>query len=74
MTSGLDLPPDFEAEQDLDTLVRAEKIRKDTGRVDRAKAFANKRADQLREMADGLPKTEKKTRFNGAVQGSKMTG
>lgn len=59
---------DFEAEMDLETLLRADAIRKDSGRVERARRYAQDKADKLRETADRvLPRTQHKG-FNNSVQ------
>ncbi len=49
------MPDEFQAEMDLDTLVRAKEIERDGTRVARARAFAERRAEALKAQADGLP-------------------
>lgn len=65
------MPENFEAEFDLDTLVRAKEIEKDPGRMERAKQHALRQKERFAELAKSLPGT-KRGGMNGAVRGSKM--
>lgn len=65
------MPDDFEAQFDLDTLVRAKEIEKDPGRMARAREHALAQQERFRELSKNLPGT-KKGGFNGAARGSKM--
>ena len=60
---------DFEAQHDLDTLVRAKEIEADEGRLRRAKNHALEQQDHFRRLAADLPG---KGFTNGAVKGSGM--
>ena len=62
---------EFEAQFDLETLVRAKEIEKDIGRMDRARRFAEKKRDEFRDVANDFP-SKPKRRFNGEVRNSKM--
>lgn len=62
---------DFDAEFDLDTLVRAKEIEKDSGRMARAREHALRQQERFGELAKNLPGT-KQGGINGAARGSKM--
>ncbi len=62
---------DFQAEIDMDALVRAKEIESDPARMASAKRFAEDRREQFARIAQSLPgKSARK--FNGAVKDSKM--
>ncbi len=65
------MPDEFEAQFDLETLVRAKEIGKDQARMDRAKRFAEKKREEFASLARDLPGKPPR-RFNGAVKKSKM--
>ena len=48
---GIAMDKEWQAEDDMRTLVRAEEIRKDTKRLKAAQATAKKRADELKSLA-----------------------
>ncbi|WP_260675329.1 hypothetical protein [Comamonas aquatica] len=48
---GIAMDKEWQAEDDMRTLVRAEEIRKDTKRLKAAQAMAKKRADELKSLA-----------------------
>lgn len=48
---GIAMDKEWQAEDDMRTLVRAEEIRKDTKRMKAAQAIAKKRADELKSLA-----------------------
>ena len=60
----------FEAQFDLDTLVRAKEIEKDPGRMARAREHALRQQERFADLASKIPGT-KKGGFNGATK-SKM--
>jgi len=62
---------DFEAEQDAFTILRGKEIERDTGRMSRARAFAERKRDQFDAMAQSMPQAAKKS-MNGSVSNSKM--
>lgn len=62
---------DFDAQFDLDTLVRAKEIEKDPSRMARAKEHALHQQERFAELARNLPGT-KRGGFNGAARDSKM--
>lgn len=47
---GIAMDKEWQAEDDMRTLVRAEEIRKDTKRLKAAQAMAKKRADELKSL------------------------
>ncbi len=61
---------DFEAEDDLRTLMRAKEIEASDGRMNRAKAHALEKQEHFRRIASDLPGRSSFT--NNAVRGSKM--
>jgi len=65
-------PADFEAQFDAETLMRAQEIEKDQGRVRRAQAYAEGQRDAMAKIASDIAGSVQKGRFNGAVRGSKM--
>ena len=67
------MPDEFEAQFDLETLVRAKEIEKDLPRMQRAKLFAEKKREEFDRLARDLPGRPPR-RFNGSVKNSKMTG
>ena len=48
---GIAMDKEWQAEDDMRTLVRAEEIRKDTKWLKAAQAMAKKRADELKSLA-----------------------
>lgn len=48
---GIAIDKEWQAEDDMRTLVRAEEIRKDPKRLKAAQAMAKKRADELKSLA-----------------------
>ena len=52
------MPDEFEAEMDLETLLRAEKINRDSGRLGRAKHFAERKAESFHDFAERIPGKE----------------
>lgn len=64
-----DMPEEYEAQSDLDTLTRANEIMANPGRVARAKRFAQDQRDRMEEAAKRLGGG---TRVTTAVQGSGM--
>lgn len=64
---------DYQAENDLGTIMRAEEIRRDPARLNRAKQYAERKRDEMDRMAKEFPKVGTKM-FNGAMRGSKMKG
>ena len=62
---------DFQAEGDMDALVRAKEIESDPTRLASAKRFAEDRQEQFARIAKSLPGKPAR-RFNGAVKDSKM--
>ncbi|MDH0900726.1 hypothetical protein N5C12_15380 [Comamonas aquatica] len=48
---GIAMDKEWQAEDDMRTLVRAEEIRKDPKRLKAAQAMAKKRADELKSLA-----------------------
>ena len=65
------MPDDFEAQHDLETLVRAKEINKDQARMDRAKRFAENKREEIDDIVKDFP-SKPAPRFNGAVKNSKM--
>lgn len=65
------MPDDFEAEQDLRVLTEAERIKRDTGRVARARSFAERQSEEFKRLGESLPKAKTKG-FNGSARNSKM--
>lgn len=64
---------DFEAQMDIETLQRAEKVLHDPGRMGRAKEFARRQSDVLKDQSEALQefsKSKARTRrvFDGAVK------
>ena len=62
---------DFEAQEDAFTLLRSKQIEKDSGRLSRAKQFAERKRDEFDQMAKDLPNVKRKPVNNG-VHNSKM--
>lgn len=62
---------DYEAESDLNAIVRAKEIEADESRMARAKRFAEKRKNEFAEVAASLP-GKAPSGFDGAVRGSRM--
>jgi len=62
---------DFQAEQDMRTVLNAKEIEQDPGRMIAAKNFAISEAQRFKQIADEIPDPEKKG-FDGAVKNSKM--
>ena len=65
-------PEDYEAQYDVETLLRAKKIQNDHGRVRAAQAYAEEQRDAMARIASDIAGSVQKGRFNGAVRGSKM--
>jgi len=47
---GISMDKEWQAEEDMRTLVRAEEVRKDPKRLKAAQAIAKKRADELKGL------------------------
>ncbi len=56
---------DFQAQMDMETLIRAKEIQEVPGRVSAAKRFAEEKAEEMREAA-GKIESPKPRPFNGA--------
>lgn len=66
-------PEDFEAQYDAETLIRAEQIIKDHGRIRRAQAYAEDRRDVMARIASDIAgAVDKGSVFDGSPRGSKM--
>ncbi len=65
------MPDDFEAEHDLHVLTESKQIAKDAGRMQRAKSFAERKRDEMDQLAKDLPGVKPRG-FNSSVRGSKM--
>ena len=65
------MPDEFDAQYDLDTLVRAKEIEKDAGRIARAREHAVEQKERFAGMVRDLPGM-KPSGFNGATRDSKM--
>ena len=62
---------DFEAQMDIETLQRAEKVLHDPGRLGRAKEFAKRQSEALQDQSEALQefsKTRTRRVFDGAVK------
>ncbi len=59
------MPDDFQAEEDLRVLSIADVIQRDGGRVKRARRFAERKADEMRQIAENLPTARAKP-LNGS--------
>ena len=57
---------DFEAQNDLDTLLSAEKIQADASKMARVQTFIESQTEQFRELKSKFP--EQRLGFNGAVK------
>ena len=57
---------DYQAESDLHALREAKAIKDDPSRLDRARNFASLKADELKQVADDLPKPKQRSRIDGA--------
>ena len=62
---------DFEAEDDLRTLVRAQEIEDDPSRVMRARKFAAQKEEEFSKLAANLPGRRPRG-FNGSVRKTGM--
>ena len=62
---------DFEAQMDLEALRTAKEVENDPSRIARARAFAERRRDELAEIAGNLPGRPSRG-FNKSVRNSKM--
>ena len=61
-----DTEDDFQAEMDLRSLKEAKDINDDPSRLDRARGFATRKAEELTKIVSDLPKPKQRSRFSGA--------
>ena len=59
------MPDDFQAEEDLRVLTIADVIQRDSGRIKRARRFAERKSDEMRQIAENLPTARAKP-INGS--------
>ncbi len=66
MSPGFD--DDFQAEMDLQSLIQAEDIQKDSARMSRARTFAEQRAEKASGAVGKIFGERERRPFNGAVK------
>lgn len=70
-TDDIGIDPDFQAEMDMRTVLKAEEVKQNAGRMRAAKEFASRESERFQQIADKFPQTENKA-FIGSVKNSRM--